>query len=271
MNPIATLIAAQIDRWRVAGAPLIIGLCGTQASGKSTASAQVAAHFTAQGLRVGVMSLDDLYLSRAKRRELAADVHPLFATRGPPGTHDVALGIAVLDKVRRGEATRLPRFAKALDEPLPESEWPLLAAGCDIFLFEGWCVGARPQTEAALVPPVNALEREEDADGIWRHFFTAHLAGPTGELFSRIDRLIYLRPPSFSVVYKWRCQQEHELIARAGTAGAPAAMSDTQIARFIAHYERMTNHITTDMPAHADLVIQLGEAREVLSVIANDA
>jgi D-glycerate 3-kinase len=167
--------------------------------------------------------------------------------------------------VRRGEPVHLPRFAKALDEPLPESEWPFLAA-CDVFLFEGWCVGARPQDQAALVEPVNALEREEDADGIWRRTFTAHLAGPTGDLFTRVDRLIYLRPPSFDVVYQWRCQQEHELIAKAGPAGAPAAMSDEQIARFIAHYERMTNHIAVDMPGYADLVVQLGEARETLSV-----
>jgi D-glycerate 3-kinase len=270
MNPIATLIAAHIDRWRIAGEPLIIGLCGTQASGKTTACAQVAAYFAEQDLRVGVMSLDDLYLSRTARRALAATVHPLFATRGPPGTHDVALGIDVLDKVRRGEAVHLARFSKALDEPLPESEWPQLAAGCDVFLFEGWCVGARPQDAVALAEPVNALEREEDADSIWRRYFTAHLAGPTGDLFSRIDRLIYLHPPSFDVVYQWRCQQEHELIAKAGPAGAPAAMNDVQIARFIAHYERMTNHIITEMPSRADLVIQLGEGREVLSVIAND-
>ncbi len=260
MNPIATLIAAQIDRWRVPGTPLVIGLCGTQASGKSTASAQLAAHFTEHGLRAGVMSLDDLYLSRAARRELAANIHPLFATRGPPGTHDVALGIDILDKVRRGEAVNLPRFAKALDEPLPQGEWPLLA-GCDIFLFEGWCVGARPQDAATLVEPVNALERDEDADGIWRRYFTAHLAGLTGDLFARIDRLIYLRPPSLDVVYQWRCQQEHELIAKAGPEGAPAAMSDAQIAHFISHYERMTNHIAADMPGYADMVIQLDAAR----------
>lgn len=264
MFAIAERIAAQIDVWRQAGKPLILGLCGTQASGKTTACMQLINHFSAQGLNVGMMSLDDLYLGRAARATLAAHVHPLYQTRGPAGTHDVALGLDVLSKVRRGEAVHLPRFAKALDEPLPAREWPLLEAACDLFLFEGWCVGAKPQVETALITPVNALERDEDAAGIWRRAINAHLGGPTAALFEQIDKLVYLRPPSFEVVYKWRCEQEHQLIATTGPDGAPAAMSDSQIARFIAHYERMTCHIAEEMPARADLTIQLDVKREIV-------
>lgn len=266
MNPIAAAILDAVSAWHEPGQPLIVGICGTQASGKTTACGQVAERLRTMGLSVGVMSLDDLYLGRAARGELAASVHPLFATRGPPGTHDVARGMTVLDAVRSGAAIRLPRFSKAMDEPFPEAEWPLLDMGCDIFLFEGWCVGARAQPDAALVEPVNTLEREEDPDGIWRRYFTEHLRGPTGDLFSRLDRLACLRPPSFDVVYRWRCQQEHEMIAAAGPGGAPRAMSDEAIARFIAHYERMTRWIADDMPAYADMTIQLGDAREILSV-----
>lgn len=266
MNPIATQIAAHAVRWHVPGTPLIIGVCGTQASGKTTACGEVAEHLRAQGLRVGVMSLDDLYLGRAARRALADSIHPLFVTRGPPGTHDTGLGIEVLDAVRDGRAVRLPRFAKALDEPLPQSEWPRLEAGCDIFLFEGWCIGAKPQSDAELHEPVNALEADEDTDATWRQYFNDHLGGATADLFSRIDRLIYLRPPSFEIVYQWRCQQEHELIAAAGPGGAPAAMSDPQIARFTAHYERMTRQMMDVMPGYADLTIQLNEARQNVSV-----
>lgn len=266
MNPIATIIADHIERWRVDGEPLIIGICGAQASGKTTASAQVADHFEAHGLRVAVLSLDDLYIGRTERGALAQAVHPLFITRGPAGTHDVALGLEVLEKLRRGEPVCLPRFAKASDEPLPRSEWPLVDRRCDIILFEGWCVGAWPQEEEALAEPVNALEREEDPHGIWRRAINAHLGGPTAALFAVIDKLIYLRPPSFDIVYQWRCEQEHEMIANAGANRPPAAMTDEQIARFIAHYERMTCHIIAEMPARADLVIALGEARQVLSM-----
>jgi D-glycerate 3-kinase len=266
MNPIAQAIADAALRWRAEGIPLIIGICGPQASGKSTATAQVAEAMTAQGLRVATLSLDDLYLGRGARAALAKDVHPLFATRGPPGTHDVALGIDILTKLKRREAVTLPRFDKGCDEPCPMGTWPHVDARCDIVLFEGWCVGARPQDDAALVQPVNALEREEDADGVWRRAINAHLAGPTGDLFALIDRLILLRAPGFDVVHAWRCEQEHDLIAKAGEGGAPAAMSDHQIVRFIAHFERITRHIADEMPARADLVIDLGRARNVVAV-----
>jgi D-glycerate 3-kinase len=268
MNPIAELIAEQVVRWRVAGTPMIVGICGTQASGKSTACGQVAEHLVGQGLNVDVLGLDDLYLGRSARAALATRVHPLFATRGPPGTHDVALGIETLDAVKRGEAVHLPRFDKRADEPQPRSEWPLLGAGCDVLLFEGWCVGAKPQDEQALAEPVNALEREEDGEGLWRSTFNAHLAGATGDLFARIDRLIYLRPPGFEIVHTWRCEQEHKYIATDRAEGAPAAMTDEQVTRFIAHYERMTRHIFAEMPSRADLTIQLDAGRNVVSSTA---
>ena len=270
MNPVARLIADHIAAWLTDGEPLIVGICGTQASGKSTASAQVAAYFEAQGLHVAVLSLDDLYIGRAARNELAASVHPLYVTRGPAGTHDVALGLEVFAKLKRGEPVRLPRFAKGLDEPLPQTEWPLIEERCDIILFEGWCVGAHPQDDAALAEPVNSLERDEDPHGIWRRAINAHLGGPTQTLFGVIDKLIYLRPPSFDIVYQWRCQQEHEMIAKAGANRPPAAMTDEQIARFIAHYERMTCHIAGEMPARADLLISLGDRRQILSFTAKE-
>ena len=47
-------------------------------------------------LGVAVLSLDDLYLTRAQRQRLALDVHPLLATRGPPGSHDLAHLVKVL-------------------------------------------------------------------------------------------------------------------------------------------------------------------------------
>jgi D-glycerate 3-kinase len=266
MNPIAAAIADAALRWRTKDVPLIIGICGPQASGKSTAVAQVAAALTEHGLGVATLSLDDLYLGRGARAKLAAHVHPLLATRGPPGTHDAALGVDVLNTLKLGKAVTLPRFDKGRDEPFAKDTWPTVDARCDVVLFEGWCVGARPQGAAALVPPVNALERDEDADGVWRRTINAHLAGPTGDLFARVDRLILLRAPGFDVVHAWRCEQEHDLIAKAGQGGAPAAMSDDQIARFVAHFERITRHIADEMPARADLVIDLDRARNVVAV-----
>lgn len=261
MTPAAAIIAQQVLAWRTESTPLIVGICGPQASGKTTAAAAVAAHLTELGLTIGLLSLDDLYLGQAVRKALAKEVHPLFATRGPPGTHDVALGLSILAQVRAGEDVHLPRFSKRYDAQMPQTDWPFLAR-CDVMLFEGWCIGARPQDNAALAEPINTLEREEDQDGVWRRAVNAHLSGATRALFQQIDRLIYLRPPSFDVVYQWRCEQEHALIA---TGDAPAAMTDTLIKRFVSHYERLTRNMMADMPSYADLVIQLDAQREVKS------
>jgi len=160
----------------------------------------------------------------------------------------------------------LPRFDKRADEPLSSREWPLLDGPCDLLLFEGWCVGAKPVPSDLIAQPVNNLERDDDPDSVWRSYWNAHLAGETAELFARIDRLAYLRPPSFDVVHKWRCEQEHGYQAQDGANRAAAAMTDEQVARFIAHYERLTRWMMEEMPGRADVTIQLDEARSPVSV-----
>ncbi len=88
-------VLRQVRRWLAARGPglTVIGIAGAQGSGKSTLVRDLAERLAGDGLRVATLSLDDLYLTRAVRQDLAARVHPLFATRGVPGTHDVALGL----------------------------------------------------------------------------------------------------------------------------------------------------------------------------------
>jgi D-glycerate 3-kinase len=240
-----------------------LGLCGAQGSGKSTLVAALAEALSAQGLRVATLSLDDLYLPRAARLKLAREVHPLFATRGAPGTHDVALGLATLDALARGEPARLPRFAKATDEPLPREDWPRAMEQTQVLLFEGWCIGAKPQAEADLAQPVNALEAEADPNAIWRSHANAALAGIYQTLFARIDRQILLAAPNWEVVARWREQQEAELRLAVGE-DALGAMPPADVTRFIQHYERLTRWALAEMPERADLVVQLGKGREAL-------
>ena len=244
----------------------VVGICGAQGSGKSTISAVVAHRLEAGGLRVAVLSLDDLYLTRAERLRLAAEVHPLFATRGAPGTHDVGLGLATLDALAGAGAVALPSFDKAADDRRPTDAWPRVAAPVDVILFEGWCVGARPQPPGDLAPPVNALERDEDPLGVWRAHVDAALAGPYAELFARIGLLVLLQAPGFEAVHAWRAEQEAKLRARLARQSADPgrAMADAAIAHFIAHYERITRWILAAAPARADLVVPLGPDRRPL-------
>ena len=244
------------------GAPLLVGLCGAQGSGKSTLAAEVAAGLDGRGVRAAVLSLDDLYLDRAARAALAERQHPLLLTRGPPGTHDVDLGLAILDRFRRGGALLLPRFDKAMDAPRPREAWESVAPGLEVLLFEGWCVGARPQTAHALEPPINALERTRDPDGGWRGFVNGALAGPYQRLFAGLDSLVMLAAPGFEVVPGWRAEQERAL-ATAGP-GAGGLMSTDELAVFVQHFERLTRHMLAETPARADLVLRLDERRNVL-------
>lgn len=242
--------------------PVVLGLCGAQGSGKSTLARAVVDEAGQRGLRAAMISLDDIYLTRAERQALARDVHPLLRTRGVPGTHDVALGLEVFAALDRGEPAWLPRFDKAADDRLPPELWDRAPAGCDLLVFEGWCVGARPQEPGALREPVNALEVSEDPDGRWRDHVNRQLAGPYQALFARIDRLVLLAAPGFEVVFDWRLQQEQDLRGR----GGPGVMDAAGVARFVQHYERLTRHILAEMPARADLTIRLATDRKVVAI-----
>lgn len=244
---------------------LVVGLCGSQGSGKSTLAGWIEDHYRGLGWPVAVLSLDDLYLPKAEREALGREVHPLLRTRGVPGTHDVALGLATLEALSRGEGAYLPRFDKARDDRKPRSEWTPTAENCRLLIFEGWCVGALPQPVEDLAKPVNTLERMEDADGIWRRYANEALATSHRRLFAPIDVLALLAAPSFDVVLDWRMQQEDELRARVG-ADAPAIMDEDALARFVSHYERLTRHILAEMPGRADIVVRLDRDRRVSSI-----
>lgn len=257
LRPSADLIAAR----RGPGASFV-GVSGPQGSGKTTAARVLQVLLEAKGLRVAGLSIDDLYLTRAARQDLARRVHPLLATRGPPGTHDRALGLETFAALKAGRSLALPRFDKAIDDRAPATDWPWFEGPADVVLFEGWCVGARPALEAALGAPLNALERDEDPDGVWRAYVNEALAGDQ-TLFDQLDFLIQIVPPSFEVVVGWRREQEAKL--RAERPGAPGLMDDAQVARFVAHFERVTRGLLADDPARADAVLRLGADREPLS------
>lgn len=238
--------------------PVFIGLCGAQGSGKSTIAAGLMSRLRARGISAATLSIDDLYLGHEHRAVLARDVHPLLRTRGVPGTHDVPLGLSIFAALGRGDAVRLPRFDKARDDRVSESYWPFVAAGLDVLIFEGWCVGAKAEPLEQLDHPVNRLERDEDADSSWRRFVNAALASGYQQLFARLDRLVLLAAPGFDIVHGWRLDQERRLRE---TSSGPGIMNDDEVGRFVEHYERLTQHILREMPSRADLTIRLAADR----------
>lgn len=253
------------QRGAVHGRAWRVGLSGLQGSGKSTLATQLAAHAHARGLACEVLSLDDFYLGRRDRHRLARTRHPLFATRGVPGTHDIELlerTLAALDHASDARPVRVPRFDKGRDTRLPPSRWRRVRRAPDLVLLEGWCVGTPAQAPAALRRPVNALERDEDADGSWRGAVNGALADAYARAWRQLDRLVLLQAPGFGVVQAWRAQQERTLHAR----GAARALDRRALWRFIAHFERISRHALRALPDRADLRIVLDAQREVLAI-----
>jgi D-glycerate 3-kinase len=258
-------LAWRIGQWREsADRTIIVGINGAQGSGKSTLC-----HFLQnallpeQGLSAVTVAIDDLYLPLQARERMARDVHPLFRTRGVPGTHDVDRGIALLRDLAAGRDAAIPRFSKALDDQLPEAQWHRHSGPVDVILFEGWCVGARPQHAAVLAEPLNALEAEEDAEGIWRAHVNSALRSAYAQWFAAIDHLVMLKPPSFDHVLQNRLLQEHKL--RAAKPDAPGIMNDEAVRRFVGHYERLTRLMFADLPGRADVLLQLDAQQNIMA------
>lgn len=235
----------------------VFGIAGLQGSGKSTLASQMVALANTRGLCAATLSIDDGYLNPGERRRLARTVHPLLATRGPPGTHDLALLCETLDALRAGRATRLPRFDKGHDRRLPPSRWPTVGP-LDLLVFEGWCLKVPAEDAAALATPLNALERDEDIDGTWRHWCNAALGRDYPALWARIDRLLWLHPPGFDVVADWRWQQEQT------RPGGDTRLSRAGIERFVQHFERVSRQALRRLPAIAERTLRLDTRRRVV-------
>ncbi|GMQ87523.1 MAG: kinase [Gammaproteobacteria bacterium] len=264
--PLAQCIAQRSAR---AGRALVIGINGAQGTGKSTLAEFLRIMLqSGSDIKCAVLSLDDIYLTRKQRQELADTVHPLLLTRGVPGTHDVQLGINTIRRLmhaRPGETISVPRFDKAEDDRAPEEHWDVFPGGADVVLFEGWCVGALPESEASLRDPINALEQKEDGDGRWRHYVNATLVDSYQQLFGLIDYLVMLKAPSMHCIFEWRWLQEKKLAVNKQDFGS-SLMDRQQIQRFVQHYERLTRHILQEMPTRADRVFGLAPDHSIESV-----
>ena len=236
---LAGWIAAAIADASAGHIPLLF-LSGPQGSGKSTALAEAVAALPAPVLGA---SIDDFYLTRAEREALAREISPLYITRGPPGTHDLALlrqTITALRSVDGSSTTLLPAFDKLADDRRPQSEWPAFQGRPAAIIIEGWLMGALPDPAAPATPPINKVEAE-DTGRRWRRHQEDMLAGPYSALWDMADSFFHLSPPGFGCVLGWRLQQEAGLWQARGEP-----MPEDRpgwAARFISHYERISRRM----------------------------
>lgn len=244
-------------------APYFVGINGCQGSGKSTLTDFISAYLTSiYAKKVVCLSIDDFYLDKSQRNALSIKVHPLLATRGVPGTHNIPLALATFEQLKGNNSVALPRFNKAVDNPFPQAQWPVIDSPPDIVILEGWCVNVPQQSSKDLERPINNLEENQDPLGIWRTFVNTELSKDYQTLFDQIDYRVMLKAPSFECVYDWRLEQEHKL-ARATQGSSTGVMTDDEISVFIQHYQRLTEHALATLPNLCDTVYSLDKNRTI--------
>jgi len=254
-----------------------VGVNGCQGSGKSTLSAYIADYLTSTyNLNVVVMSLDDFYLPQEKRNQLAIDVHPMLEKRGVPGTHDTTLLEHVISALTSNDLPiSIPVFNKASDNPHPKENWTVIDKAVDVVILEGWCWGVSAQEEHELVTPINSLEKQQDADIVWRRYVNQQLIEHYQPLYERFDYWVALQAPSFSNVYRWRLEQEHKLAKKLESSGnkgdLSGLMSATQILDFIQYFQRLTEHGIKTLPDFAHTTFFLDVNRQIENFKINNA
>ncbi|MGB3534536.1 MAG: glycerate kinase [Microcoleaceae cyanobacterium] len=210
--------------------PIIQGILGGQGTGKTTLAQALTAILEHLGHRTVSLSIDDLYKTYAER-EYLRQVDPRLIWRGPPGTHDVELGLQVLDQLRHpvaGELVAIPRFDKSLWNGAGDRIESQMVTGIDIILFEGWFVGCQPVDdeafEAAPPPIVSQADKRfaQDINSQLKNYIP---------LWQRLDRLIVLNPIDYRLSKQWRKQAEQEMMAT-GKSG----MTDIEIEQFVDYF-----------------------------------
>jgi D-glycerate 3-kinase len=235
----------------------IIGLTGGQGAGKSTITQILRLILEIKyNLSVVCFSIDDFYKTSSERTRLAKNINKLFKIRGVPGTHDTSLINKIfIDLTKKNfRPVLVPRFDKSKDDRSPKKYWQKIKKQPKIIIFEGWCVGARPQLNKDLLKPINILEKKQDLDLKWRLRVNNELKNEYKKIFNKIDMLIFLKIPSFNCVYKWRLLQEKKLQL---TSAGKKIMSPQQIRKFIMYYERITMQMLKDLSNKAYAVLFL--------------
>ena len=248
---------------------IVIGLSGGQGSGKTTITQIIKIILRIRyNLNVINFSIDDYYKTLKERVVMSKKISKLFQIRGVPGTHETSLLLKHLNilKKKTFRPILIPTFDKSLDDRSKRSKWVKIKKKPNVILFEGWCVGAKPQKMINLKKPINELEKKDDKNLTWRKKVNNELMFKYKKIFNKIDFLIYLKVPNFNNVIKWRLLQEKKLKKK---SKGKKIMSNKQVKKFIMHYERTTRDMFVDLKKNADVLIYLDKKHRLSNLQVN--
>ena len=211
--------------------------------------------------KVITLSLDNYYLSKLKRKELAKKIHPLLITRGVPGTHNIKELIKAIKNFDNSYYPYcLPIFDKLKDDVSKKNIKINFKA--DILILEGWCCGSTPIKKKYLHRNINKLEKNFDEKKIWRNYYNEMLKDDYYRLFSLFDKIIYLKTPSFKYVLNWRIKQEKMM-----KKNNNKIMTKNEMQKFILHYEKLTKWMMKTLPNNANLVVHIDNNQKIKKII----
>ena len=250
--------------------PFFIGLAGGQGTGKTTISTIIKIILEKYfKLNVFKISIDDFYKTRKDRSKLSKIIHPMLITRGVPGTHDMKMMLDFFKSIKSKNFKRmkLPNFNKAIDDRSPQKYWYKIKQRPDVVIFEGWCVGAKPELSKTLKKPINSLEKLNDPKFVWRHYVNQQLKTKYKALYSQLNCIIYLKAENFNLLQKWRIKQEHKLRLKTKEKTSHKIMNKEAIINFMQTYQRITQNMFKKTPSYASIILKLNANHQIKSAV----
>ena len=144
--------------------------------------------------------------------------------------------------------------------------WYKIKKKPDIIIFEGWCVGAKPQKQKQLKKSINLLEKVHDHKGKWRLYVNNQLKTKYKKLFRQLDGLLFLKAKSFNLLRSWRLKQERKLRLQTRNKKNLKIMSSGDIVNFMQTYQRITQQMFNDTVKDSSIVISLNTNHQIHSM-----